>query len=102
MVVSEIVLLLSADINIQEAYEQFEARSERRWDRFLAEMDRLLGLLSSFPELGPLIYGSRRRLLMREFNYGIFYTITGHRIIVSNVFDLRSDPEWLLEQFGED
>lgn len=95
MVVSEIVLLLSADINIQEAYEQFEARSERRGDR-------LLGLLSSFPELGPLVYGSRRRLLMREFNYGIFYTITGHRIIVSNVFDLRSDPEWLREQFGED
>ncbi len=36
---------------------------------------------------------------MREFNFGIFYTLVGVRFIVSNVLDLRSDPEWLREQF---
>ena len=96
---SEVVLLLSADINIQEAYEWFAAQGEDRADRFLAELDRLLGLLSSFPELGPVVYAKRRRLLMREFNFGIFYTLVGARVVVSNVLDLRSDPEWLREQF---
>ena len=46
---SEVVLLLSADINIQQAYEWFAAQGEDRADRFLAELDRLLGLLSSIP-----------------------------------------------------
>ncbi len=101
MGVSEVVLLLSADINIQRAYEWFDAHDEGRADRFLAELDRLLGLLATFPELGPVVYATRRRLLMREFNYGIFYTIIGVRVIVSNVLDLRRDPEWLREQFGE-
>lgn len=101
MGVSEIVLLLSADINIQRAYEWFDAQGEGRAVRFLAELERLFGLLSTFPELGPVVYGARRRLLMREFNFGIFYTIVGERVIVSNVLDLRSDPDWLREQFGE-
>ena len=100
MGVSEVVLLLSADINIQRAYEWFEAQGEERADRFLGELERLLGLLSTFPELGPVVYATRRRLLMREFNFGIFYTIVGARVIVSNVLDLRSDPDWLLRQFG--
>ena len=46
---SEVVLLLSADINIQQAYERFAGQGEVRADRFLAELDRLLGLLSSIP-----------------------------------------------------
>jgi plasmid stabilization system protein ParE len=99
--VAEIVLLFSADINIQRACERFEAQGGSRVDRFLEELDRLFGLLATFPELGPVVYSTRRRLLMREFNYGIFYTIIGTRVIVSNVLDLRSDPEWLREQFGE-
>ena len=36
---------------------------------------------------------------MREFSFGIFYTLVGARVVVSNVLDLRSDPEWLREQF---
>lgn len=98
---SEVALLLSADINIQRAYEWFVAQGEGRADRFIGELDRLLGLLSLFPELGPVVYEKRRRLLMREFNFGIFYTIVGVRVIVSNVLDLRSDPEWLREQLDE-
>ncbi len=97
---SEIVLLLSADVNIQQAYEWFESRREGLGDRFAAEVDRLPGLLGDFPELGSVVYGSRRRLIVRDFSYGIFYTITGQRIIVSNVLDLRSDPEWLRRQPG--
>ena len=81
MGVSEVVLLLSADINIQRAYEWFDAHDEGRADRFLAELDRLLGLLATFPELGPVVYATRRRLLMREFKLWHFlhdYRRAGH------------------------
>ena len=98
---AEIVLLHSADVNIQRAYEWFESWNEGAGDILLEDLDRLLGLLANFPEMGPIVYGRRRRFIMREYNYGVFYTLTGPRVLVSNVLDLRQDPAAIRKELDE-
>lgn len=47
------------------------------------------------------VYGGRfRRLLVRGFSCGLFYTVTGDRIFVTAVLDLRQDPERIRERLG--
>jgi plasmid stabilization system protein ParE len=91
--VSELVFLLSADADIQAAFEFYEAFQAGRGEIFMRHLDVAFGQVRAFPEIAPLFHASHRRLLMRGFPYGIFYTIEGGRIIVSGVMDLRQDPQ---------
>jgi toxin ParE1/3/4 len=90
--VSEIVFLLSADADIQTAYEFYEAFQLGRGEIFMRHLDVAFTRLHTFPEIAPLFHGAYRRLLVHGFPYGIFYTIEGLRIIVAGVMDLRQDP----------
>jgi len=94
--IGEIVLLLQADVDIQQAYEAYEIYQEGRGEIFLRQLDLALGLLRQFPEMGPLFHRQYRRLLVSEFPYGIFYTIEGSRIIVIRVQHLRQDLEAII------
>ena len=90
---SELVFLLSADADIQTAYEFYEAFQEGRGEVFMRYLDVALGRLRTFPEIAPPIHEAHRRLLVHGFPYGVFYTIEGRRIIVAAIMDLRQDPE---------
>ena len=89
---SEIVFLLSADTDIQTAYEFYEAFQSGRGEIFMRHLDVALARLRAFPEIAPPFHGAYRRLLVHGFPYGIFYAIEGLRIIVTGVMDLRQDP----------
>ena len=90
---SELVFLLSADADIQTAYEFYEAFQEGRGEVFMRHLDAAFGRLRTFPEISPPIHEAHRRLLVHGFPYGVFYTIEGRRIIVAAIMDLRQDPE---------
>ncbi len=90
---NELVLLFSADADIQAAYEFYEAFQAGRGAVFMRHLDAAFGQLRAFPESAPVFHQSHRRLLMHGFPYGIFYTLEGRRIVVSGVTDLRQDPE---------
>jgi hypothetical protein len=44
---------------------------------------------------------NRRRFLVPNFPFGIFYSVEGHRILISAVLDLRQDPERIRERLEE-
>lgn len=88
----ELIFLLSADIDIQQAYGRYEDVQEGRGDCFLAELDGCFGLLKNNPKLGRRFDGPFRRLLLRDFPFGIFYEEETARIVVLGVMDLRQDP----------
>jgi toxin ParE1/3/4 len=90
--VTDLVFLLSADTDIQSAYEFYESYQEGRGRIFMRHLDLAFGRLRAFPEIAPVFHEPYRRLLVHGFPYGIFYTIEGKRIIVSGVMDLRQDP----------
>lgn len=45
------------------------------------------------PEIPPVYGGAYRRMLIRDFPYGIFYQVQPKRVIVAAVLDLRQDPK---------
>ncbi len=89
---SELVFLFAADSDIQAAYEFYEAFQAGRGEVFMRHLDVAFARLRMFPEIAPIFHEAYRRLLVRGFPYGIFYTIEGRCIIISGVMDLRQDP----------
>jgi len=96
--VSDLVFLLSADVDIQTGYEFYEAVQAGRGEVFMRHLDVAFGQLRTFPEIAPVFRNSCRRFLVHGFPYGIFYSLEGRRIIVFGVMDLRQDPDIILRR----
>jgi len=88
----ELILLLQADLDIQAAFERYEDFQAGRGEVFLRQLDAALGLLRRHPEIAPVYAGPYRRMLIRDFPYGIFYQVQPSRVVVAAVVDLRQDP----------
>ena len=89
---SELVFLLSADIDIQKAYGFYEEYQEGRGTVFMRQLDVAFRQLRRFPESGPRVHRDHRRLLVPRFPYGIFYTIEERGVIISGVMHTHRDP----------
>lgn len=50
---SELVFLFSADVDIQAAYNFYEAVQEGRGEIFMRHLDVAFGQLRTFPEIAP-------------------------------------------------
>ena len=48
-------------------------------------------------EAGPIQFGPFRRLLIRRFPFGVFYTVEASGIVVHGVFHLSRDPNRIRE-----
>ena len=90
-----IVLLQGAQRDLLNIYA---ARGERVY----LKVDKALGVLRVFPEAGPLNFRPRvRRLVVTKTNLGIFYSVTGHRVLVIAVLDLRQSPQAIEKRLRE-
>lgn len=96
----ELVFLLSADLDIQKAYEFYENSQEGRGTLFLLHLNAAFEHLRRFPEIGPVFHHDYRRLLVPGFPYVVFYTIEGSRIIVPAILDTRQGPASILQRLG--
>ena len=83
----EIVLLQGAQSDLLSIYAGYGELTYLR-------VDHSLGILRLFPEAGPMHYKGRiRRLIVTRTNLGIFYSVTGDRVLVGAVMDLRQEPK---------
>ena len=96
----ELVLLLQADLDIQAAFERYEDYQQGRGEVFMRQLDAALGLLRHHPEIAPVYARPYRRMLMREFPYGIFYEAQPSRIVVTAIMDLRQAPQAIRRKLG--
>ena len=90
---TDLILLLQADHDIQAAFERYEDYQEGRGEVFMRQLDAVLTLLRQHPELAPVYAGPYRRMLIRDFPYGVFYQAQPARIVVAAIMDLRQDPQ---------
>ena len=97
---SELILLLAADLDIQEAFAYYEDYQTDRGTVFLRHLDMAFDQLRRFPESGAPFHRNYRRLLIPRFPYGIFYTIESRGVIVVGVIDTRRDPATILRRLG--
>jgi len=59
---------------------------------FIAEYERVLGLLCAHPELGTPWGNSRRRLSVRKFPYSVVYYVHGEQLRVIALAHHRRKP----------
>jgi toxin ParE1/3/4 len=71
----EVVLLLSAERDLQEAYNWVEEHRRGREQSFLEDVEPRLEHLQKFPLIGRLYGGQYRRLLIPRYPFGIFYVV---------------------------
>ena len=69
----EVVLLLSAERDLQEAYNWVEEHRRGKEQFFLQDVDLRLEHLKRFPLMGRLYRGRYRRLFIPRYPFGIFY-----------------------------
>jgi plasmid stabilization system protein ParE len=96
----EVVFLLSAERNLQEAYDWAEEHRQGRGDVFLQDLELRLEHLKRFPLLGRVYRGRYRRLLIPKYPFGVFYVAESNRIVIHAILDLRQDPEKIRRRFG--
>ena len=89
----EVVLLLSTERDLQEAYNWVEEHRPGREQFFLRDVELRLEHLKKFPLIGRLYRGRYRRLLIPRYPFGIFYVVESNRIVVHAFPDLRQDPK---------
>ena len=90
---TELIFLLQADLDIQTAFDKYESFQEGRGEVFMRHLDAALTLLRTHPEIAPRYSGAYRRMLIRDFPYGIFYQAQPMRLVIAAIMDLRQDPE---------
>jgi plasmid stabilization system protein ParE len=94
----ELVVLLVAESDIQMAFNRFEDFGEGLGLKFLQELEVAYQYIRRHPRIGRLYANNRRRFLVPNFPFGIFYSIEGNRIVISAVLDLRQDPDSIRER----
>ena len=73
-----------------------------RGERVYHEVDKALGILRVFPEIAPVHFGGRiRRLVVTKTTLGIFYSVTGNRVLVGAVLDLRQSRGTIAKRLRE-
>ena len=85
----ELVILLQAELDIQNIFNRHEEFQEGRGELSINHLNLSFSLLERHPEAGPIYSGPYRRLLVRNFSYGIFYQVQPSRVIIAAVMDLR-------------
>ncbi len=99
---TDLILLLQADQDIQSAFNRYEEFQEGRGEVFMRQLDAALTLLRQHPDIAPVYGGRYRRMLIRDFPYGIFYEVQPRRIVVGAIMDLRQDPETIRRKLHGD
>lgn len=92
---NEIVLLQGAQSDLLSIYA---VHGERMYLR----IDQALSILRLFPDAGPRhSKNNLRRLVVTRTHFGIFYSVTGSRVIVGAVMDLRQSPQVIEARLGK-
>ena len=89
----ELVLLARAEAEVLATQARMDEALEGLGERFNLRVEETLDQLIVFPQSGPVYAEPFRRILVRDFPFGIFYSIEGRRVVVQAVLDLRQDRE---------
>lgn len=94
----ELVLLVSAENDLQAGFNRYEDCREGLGELFLEYVENGLEQIKAFPRSAPIYAKEYRRLLIDRFPYGVFYVVYPTRILVNGVLDLSQDPARILER----
>ena len=86
-------LVSTAERELQEAIEFYEAAEPGLGAKFLNEVAAALARIEAHPLAWTPLSPRTRRCRTHRFPYGLFYEIRANEIVVLSVMDLRRDPK---------
>jgi plasmid stabilization system protein ParE len=92
----DIITLPSAEMDLAETRDWYDARRPGLADEFMGAVDEAMDTIATFPEGFRVIFEDVRRTRTGKFPYYIYYFIHEQMIIVFAVLHERRDPQtWI-------
>ncbi len=88
----EVLIRPEAEAEIGEAYRWYEQQQDGLGSDFIVSLEEGMAKIIEGPERYPVVHRNVRRLLIRRFPYGIFYTIDQNLVVILAVFHGHRDP----------
>lgn len=88
-----LIIRPEAELDIQDAFEYYEAQSPGLGSEFVRAIDACLSGIGRNPQAYPIIYKQVRRALIRRFPYGILYLVAQDVVSVLACFHGRRNPK---------
>ena len=95
---NEVTALVSAEIDMQAAYER--QGTPRRASAFNVLVRSAFEQLSRHPLSAPAFIGKYHRLVLARIGYAFFYTVEGRRVVIHALLDLHQSPENIRRRLG--
>lgn len=89
----ELIIRPEAELDIQNAFEWYEAQSLGLGSQFVRAVDTCLSSIVSNPLAYSTIYKQARRALIRRFPYGILYVFEPEIVSVIACFHTKRNPQ---------
>lgn len=96
MISFEVFVSRSARLDIQGAYEYYEAQAEGVGEKFLDALDHAFEMLKINPNL-QIRYDDVRCLPLKKFPFMIHYRIENNEVVIYAIINTNLDPDsaWL-------
>jgi plasmid stabilization system protein ParE len=91
----EIIFLRGAETDLQQIYEHL---GYEQGETFFLVLDHALKDLRQFPQIGRSYLRRYRRYLLPKYPHAIIYVAESNRIVIHSIFDLRQDPQKLMDR----
>ena len=85
--------LSTAELELAEALEFYEAAREGLGGEFLAEIEAAVSLIEAHPLAWTALSTRTRRCRISRFPFGLLYQVRSDEILIVSVMDLRRDPK---------
>jgi plasmid stabilization system protein ParE len=93
--VADILFHPEAEAEYQGALAWYQSRSVRAAARFEAEMERILGLIRSNPDMFPPYDDEHRFAVLRRYPYSVVYQVeVGQVYVIAVAHSSRSAGYW--------
>ena len=85
--------LSTAERELKDAIEFYEAVREGLGAEFLAEIEAAVSFIEAHPLAWTALSSRTRRCRISRFPYGLFYQVRSDEILIVSVMDLRRDAK---------
>jgi toxin ParE1/3/4 len=96
----QFIIRPEAEQDIEAAYDWYESQQVGLGSEFVRAVDMNFGKIVQYPLAYPTVYKQVRRVLLKRFPYGLFYTVLGDTIFVLACFHGKRDPQRWATRFG--